>query len=136
MAKKLYEEANIEDIAIAIREKNGTETKYKTSEMGDAVRAISETVKTDNSDTIGTFTYIGSSTVTCSFIKGMTWAEFVESKMNIINNNLCFAISGTEVIFTDDGMEDAGSVSIDGENSVFPSDDIIDGQSYTLLETW
>lgn len=40
MAKKLYEEANIQDIAVAIREKNGAETKYKTSEMGNAVRAI------------------------------------------------------------------------------------------------
>lgn len=40
MAKKLYEEADIQDIAHAIREQNGTATKYKTSQMGAAVRAI------------------------------------------------------------------------------------------------
>lgn len=40
MAKKLYEEADIQDIAVAIREKNGTSTKYKASQMASAVRAI------------------------------------------------------------------------------------------------
>ena len=39
--KKLYEESSIQDIATAIREKNGTTTKYKVAEMGAAVRAIS-----------------------------------------------------------------------------------------------
>lgn len=41
MAKKLYEESSIQDIATAIREKNGTTTKYKVAEMGAAVRALS-----------------------------------------------------------------------------------------------
>ena len=41
MSKKLYEESSIQDIATAIREKNGTTTKYKVAEMGAAVRAIS-----------------------------------------------------------------------------------------------
>lgn len=41
MAKKLYEESSIKDIANAIREKNGTTTKYKVAEMGAAVRALS-----------------------------------------------------------------------------------------------
>lgn len=41
MPKKLYEEASIQDIANAIREKNGTTTKYKVAEMGAAVRALS-----------------------------------------------------------------------------------------------
>lgn len=40
MAKKLYTEESIADIADAIREKNGEATKYKVAEMGDAVRAI------------------------------------------------------------------------------------------------
>lgn len=40
MSKKLYEEQDIQDIANAIREKNGTETKYLPSEMGGAIRAI------------------------------------------------------------------------------------------------
>lgn len=41
MSKKLYEESSIQDIATAIREKNGTATKYKVAEMGAAVRALS-----------------------------------------------------------------------------------------------
>lgn len=41
MANKLYEENSVQDIAAAIREKNGTATKYKVAEMGAAVRALS-----------------------------------------------------------------------------------------------
>ena len=40
MAQKLYEESNIIAIADAIREKNGTTDTYKTSEMADAISAI------------------------------------------------------------------------------------------------
>ena len=46
MAKKLYEESSIRDIAHAIREKNGTTTKYKVAEMWAAVTAL------PNEDTI------------------------------------------------------------------------------------
>lgn len=38
--KKLYEEASVQDIANAIREKNGASTKYKVAQMGNAVRGI------------------------------------------------------------------------------------------------
>lgn len=41
MAKKLYEEASVQAIAAAIREKNGAAMKYKVAEMADAVRALS-----------------------------------------------------------------------------------------------
>ena len=41
MANKLYEENSVQDITAAIREKNGTATKYKVAEMGAAVRALS-----------------------------------------------------------------------------------------------
>ena len=41
MAKKLYEEASVQAIANAIREKNGEATAYKIGEMADAVRALS-----------------------------------------------------------------------------------------------
>ena len=46
MSKKLYEESSIQDIATAIREKNGTTTKYKVAEMGAAVTTL------PNEDTI------------------------------------------------------------------------------------
>ncbi len=40
MAKKLYEESNIQAIADAIREKNGTTDTYKVSEMASAIEEI------------------------------------------------------------------------------------------------
>ncbi len=40
MAKKLYEESSIQDIANAIREKNESTTTYKVAEMGAAVRDL------------------------------------------------------------------------------------------------
>lgn len=40
MPKKLYEESNIQDIASAIRKKNGTQNTYTTAQMANAVRAI------------------------------------------------------------------------------------------------
>ena len=40
MAKKVYEEKNIRDIADAIREKNGLIDTYTTAEMADAIRSI------------------------------------------------------------------------------------------------
>ena len=40
MINKLYSEISIQDIANAIREKNGTSDMYKVSEMGNAIRAI------------------------------------------------------------------------------------------------
>lgn len=41
MAKKLYEEASVQEIAKAIREKNGSTMKYKIGEMGEAIKALS-----------------------------------------------------------------------------------------------
>lgn len=40
MAKKLYEEASVQDIAVAIREKTGGTETYKIAQMGNAVRGI------------------------------------------------------------------------------------------------
>lgn len=40
MAKKLYEEAAVQDIADAIREKTGGAETYKIAQMGNAVRGI------------------------------------------------------------------------------------------------
>ena len=38
--KKLYEEASVQDIADAIREKTGSAETYKIAQMGAAVRSI------------------------------------------------------------------------------------------------
>lgn len=40
MAKALYEEQAVADIAAAIREKNNTDNKYNISEMADAIRNL------------------------------------------------------------------------------------------------
>lgn len=40
MSNVFVEETSLQDIADAIREKNGTETTYKPSEMGTAIRAL------------------------------------------------------------------------------------------------
>ena len=40
MANKLYDEAHIQAIAEAIREKKGTTESYNVSEMADAIRSI------------------------------------------------------------------------------------------------
>ena len=54
MARKLYEEADIADIAAAIREKGGTGT-YKVAQMGDAVRSIVSGEATDGTESLVTF---------------------------------------------------------------------------------
>lgn len=48
MAQKLYEESNIQAIANAIRDKNGSTDTYKTSEMAAAISAIETTELPDD----------------------------------------------------------------------------------------
>lgn len=49
MAKKLYEEASVQDIAVAIREKTGGTETYKVAQMGNAVRGIAGSPIVDDS---------------------------------------------------------------------------------------
>ena len=49
MAKKLYEEASVQDIAVAIREKTGGAETYKVAQMGNAVRGIAGSPIVDDS---------------------------------------------------------------------------------------
>lgn len=49
MAKKLYEEASVQDIAVAIREKTGGAKTYKVAQMGNAVRGIAGSPIVDDS---------------------------------------------------------------------------------------
>lgn len=56
--KKLYEEASVQDIAVAIREKTGGAETYKIDQMGDAVRGIGGGVDTsDATATAGDILY-------------------------------------------------------------------------------
>lgn len=52
MAKKLYEESYVRDIADAIREKNGLSVGYKVSEMAAAIRALSTGGSSEVSETV------------------------------------------------------------------------------------
>ena len=47
MAKKLYEETSVQDIAAAIREKTGGVEMYKIAQMGNAVRGIAGVEKVE-----------------------------------------------------------------------------------------
>lgn len=47
--KKLYEEASVQDIAVAIREKTGGAETYKVAQMGNAVRGIAGSPIVDDS---------------------------------------------------------------------------------------
>ena len=49
MAKKLYEESSVQDIAVAIREKTGGAETYKVAQMGNAVRGIAGSPIVDDS---------------------------------------------------------------------------------------
>ena len=49
MAKKLYEEASVQDVAVAIREKTGGAETYKVAQMGNAVRGIAGSPIVDDS---------------------------------------------------------------------------------------
>lgn len=61
MAKKLYEESNIQAIADSIRAKNGTTTTYKTSEMAAAIDGITtggeDTLAMRLNNTLTSYTY-------------------------------------------------------------------------------
>lgn len=52
MANKLYEESSVQDIAKAIREKNGSTATYKVSQMGNAIREISVGSSEDLNDVL------------------------------------------------------------------------------------
>lgn len=51
MANVLYEENDVQDIAYAIREQNGTTETYNVSEMGDAVRCLGTPIDSELSET-------------------------------------------------------------------------------------
>lgn len=51
MANVLYEESDVQDIADAIREQNGSTETYTVSEMGDAVRSLGTPIDSELSET-------------------------------------------------------------------------------------
>ena len=108
MANKLYQEAYIQDIANAIREKNEQSTSYKVSEMADAIRSLNVILEI-------TFTINGTS---YTVIKGTTWYEWANANGwncssgsdNVWDQNYDFrvhdkngnAVSGADIILEQD----------------------------------
>lgn len=69
MAKKLYEEASVQAIANAIREKNGEASTYKIGEMAAAIRSISGGGIADNK------TYNFNNPAIQAFVSGVTYTS-------------------------------------------------------------
>ena len=65
MANKLYQETSIQDIANAIREKNGGSAKYTVVQMADAIRAITASEPT--------IRYVQSNAVAQAFVDEVTY---------------------------------------------------------------
>lgn len=121
MAKKLYEESYIEDIAVAIREKNGTETKYKTSEMGDAIRAINtdenvETCEVTINNNSSHLIYIMANSAMGVFGGELPFIVSSNSNTTIIsayNNYIYITSEGLEHLYneTSDGVNNVSSTT-------------------------
>lgn len=96
----LVAEQSLQDIANAIREKNGTEKTYKPSQMGDAVRAI-ETGEIDNEGILLEFLSDGLTTFTIPK-EATKLRKGVFSGM--INLESILVEDGNNAYFTEDGV--------------------------------
>ena len=94
MANKLYQESAIQDIAAAIREKNGTADTYKVADMGNAVRAI----QGGNKD-IPTYHYV----------EALRVAEKISDFKKAHTNNLVFGAISDIHVLNDDATYEAKS---------------------------
>lgn len=74
MAKKLYEEASVQDIAVAIREKTGGAETYKVAQMGNAVRGIAGSPIVDDS-LENTVQYRQMNATAAAFIANVNYTE-------------------------------------------------------------
>lgn len=102
MTHKLYEEQNIQNIANAIREKNGTTTKYKTSEMAAAIRAIQSGGGVVETCTVSvTFDGPANDTFDCYYINGNSECKIVALPGTITNvqKNTLVTIYGCSAMY-------------------------------------
>ena len=104
MPKKLYEESSVRDIAVAIREKNGSTTKYTVGQMGDAVRAISTGLKTE------VYTYNQCRPEVESYLKNVTYdpADYTVSSIP----DYVTTTSANRPVGVDVTMKSAGTLTI------------------------
>ena len=102
MANVLVQESSLQDIADAIRTKNGTQNTYKPSQMADAIEAISG----------GGITPTGTINITTNGTHDVT--SYASASVNVPTGS---ADLGTKTI-TANGTYDAEDDSLDGYSSV------------------
>lgn len=100
MSKKLYEESSIQDIANAIRSKNGTTDTYKVSEMASAINDIS----------------VGSSDAVLYTPQTLTDAQKLQARTNIGASATLPTVLETFIAAFEDGAENYIPVSTDNNN--------------------
>lgn len=104
MADKLYSEAAVRDIAAAIREKNGSNTKYAIGQMAAAVRAISTGLKTE------VYTYNQCRPEVESYLKNVTYdpADYTVSRIA----DYVQTVSANRPVGVSITMQSAGTLTI------------------------
>lgn len=102
MANVLVQESSLQDIADAIRSKNGTQNTYKPAQMADAIEAISG----------GSITPTGTINITANGTHDVT--NYASANVNVPTGG---ADLGTKTITTN-GTYDAEDDSLDGYSSV------------------
>lgn len=100
MSKKLYEESSIQDIANAIRSKNGSTNTYKVSEMATAINDIS----------------VGSSNAVLYTPQTLTDAQKLQARTNIGASATLPAVLETFIDAFEDGAENYVPVSTNNNN--------------------
>ena len=87
MAKKTYEEAAVQDIADAIREKTGSTEKYKIAQMGNAVRGIPNGGSTFTDDGEGNISVDGATAQSVNqFLQSLTFPGLNFKYINPLNS--------------------------------------------------
>lgn len=124
MPKKLYEEASIQDIANAIREKNESTTTYKVAEMGAAVRnlptgggdedaiiqrTISGAYSNDRITTVGACAFLGCQALTAIDLPNVTQVNrnAFESCIRLSTINLPKVTALDRGVFTNSAIQQA-----------------------------
>lgn len=144
MAKKLYEESSIQDIANAIREKNESTTTYKVAEMGAAVRnlptgggdedaiiqrTISGAYSNDRITTVGACAFLGCLNLTAIDLPNVTQVNrnAFESCVRLSTINLPKVTALDRGVFTNSAIQQANFplVTTIGDNCFYTAKHLI-----------
>ena len=127
---KLYEESAIQDIASAIREKNGSTATYKVAQMGNAIRDISSGIDVSQ-DTVTPDTLLSGFTAHNAQGEAITG----EVKYRIFKGEVTETIVGSGkyvALLKNDFLKDHRN----DENILVRVIFDVEAQPYTIYETW